>query len=152
MIINWKFVALLAGAISTAPAFAQTSLIDPNGIPFGQTRQQARGCQGKQCPGVKTAYECGTNDIQFSPNPIQARQGQPMTIRFDATTMCNGQTIENFVGTVKWETGGNSQLSDAYGFATYTYTQAGQQQVGMQMNYHCKDVTGSTPCSSQVSM
>jgi hypothetical protein len=147
--IHWSQPCSLLILLTAAPAFGQTiSKTDPSGNAFGETWQQSRHCQGKSCPGVRTAHECGPNQIRFSPNPIVAKQGQPMTVRFDATAACNGQSVEDFSGTVTWKAGSVTPLADSYGFGTYTYSLPGFQQIRMQMSYRCTDTSGASSCSS----
>src|SRR5436305_9616675 len=87
---------------------------------FGETRQQKRRCQGKNCPGVNTPWDCGTEDVEISPSPVHGKVGVPITIRIDATSSCNGQSVKNFRGSVKWETGSTCNLTDSYGYISHT--------------------------------
>jgi hypothetical protein len=117
------------------------------GEPFGTTRQQARNCQGKNCPGVHTGHDCGPEDIEITPNPATATAGRPITFRFDATPSCNGQSVRAFRGTVKWGAGGPQEsLPDSYGFFTHTFQSGGREVVSMEMSCNCFDPDGSSNC------
>src|ERR1022692_1066037 len=51
-----------------------------------------RNCQGRNC-GAATAYDCGPSDVVVMPNPAAAGVGKPVTLKFDATPMCNGRRM-----------------------------------------------------------
>lgn len=109
---------------------------------FGETRQQKRKCQGKNCPGVNTPWDCGTENVEITPSPVRGKAGQPVEIRFDASSLCNGQSFKNFVGSVQWEAASTCGLQGkepTYGAVSYTYSQGGNYTASFDMSYICYD-------------
>lgn len=153
-----RIIPLILGLLSywAFPASVQDgySKTDPiTGAAFGTTRQQARNCQGKNCPGVHTGHDCGPENIEITPNPATARVGIPIVLRFDATSSCNGQSNDPWRGTVKWGAGGPQEaLPDSYGFFTHTFQSGGREVVDMEMSCRCHDPDGSSNCAQRGSV
>jgi len=150
-----KRLIFLATCGITTWAADTYSMTKSTGEGFGQQRQDARHCQGKQCQGVKTNYEPGPQDVEITPNPGTARVGVPFELKFDATPMCNGQGIVGGKpkGTVKWEAGASQQsVPDALGFVTHTFTSGGKYTVTIDITGTCVDTTGSAPSNPRGSV
>jgi hypothetical protein len=141
-----KISFLLILAAQAAPAAADGwSRTGPLGEPFGPTRQGQRNCQGRNC-GARTPYDCGPGGVDISPSPASGGVGIPLTFKYDATQICNGQTIANPDFSVRWDDGPPMPLGDAYGFATKTFTTQGEHHAIFEVRCTCVDVTGQSKC------
>jgi hypothetical protein len=106
---------------------------------------------------------CGADgdDIRYRGIDVQqevfARVGQPVALRFDASTICRGQTILDTnnvrlvhggqgpaVGRIRWAPGLSHQLPDVFGIATLTggYATGGKYTIELDLDVRCFD-TGS---------
>jgi hypothetical protein len=113
--------------------------------------------QMPQIPGC----ECGIGQdqtdprlkrVQVSPESVRAKVGEQVDIRFDATRICQGQTVRSVsgiesgkpsfaAGTIQWEELAQTQLPDGYGHALYSgYTQAGDYTVRIKIDVQCFDI------------
>ncbi len=117
----------------------------PSGEPFGPTRQAQRNCQGRNC-GAGTAFECGPGTVDITPNPAIGSVGIPLSLRYDATQICNGQTISDPDFSVRWDDGPSIGLGDAYGFFTKTFTTQGEHHAVFEVRCTCVDRTGQSKC------
>ena len=79
---------------------------------------------------------------------ITTKIGKPITIRYDASGICNGQTIRDSngkslprrgrLGTVEWQVGTIQDLPDTYGKVTFRgYAQASAYTVRISINVQC---------------
>ncbi|MFL6261526.1 MAG: hypothetical protein ACJ76Y_17670 [Thermoanaerobaculia bacterium] len=133
------FIVLGGMTTNTVGAAQQCQLRQDN---FGESRQTKRHCQGKNCSGVNTPWDCGTTDVEITPSPVHGKVGTPVEIRIDATSACNGQSVKDFKGSIKWEAGSTCDLSDSWGYVSHTYRTGGSYMIEIEMTYTCYD-TGS---------
>jgi hypothetical protein len=127
------------------------SLTGKNGEQFGESRQHKRNCQGTGC-GAATGHDCGPLDVEISSNPAVGKVGEPLTLKYDGTPICNGQSVQELITEVKWDAGGPMRLDDAYGFATKTYQTAGGYEVSFEVRCRCFDPKGSSYCVAKGSV
>jgi len=101
-------------------------------------------------------------EMQFSPNPVKTKVGQPVEVSYDASQICRKQTILDMngnqhppvdqigglvLGTVQWEVGSVSQLPLEWGTLDYSgYQQASGQQITVDIKVQCYD--SGVPCKS----
>lgn len=116
----------------------------------------------------KSGCGCGLpykGGMRFSPNPVLTRVGQAVTVRYDASQICNKQTIKdlnrhehapvNQIGTLvlghaTWETGVVSDLPLEWGILTYSgYSQGGDYAIEMDIRLQCYDRTNGGPRHDQ---
>jgi len=118
-------------------AFAQT---------FTQSGWQGPTRQGQR--GVNTGHDCGPSDVQITPTFVTATVGRPVEIRFDASSMCNGQTTTGQRGTITWEVGGVQSIPATWGIATHTYNQPTSETIEIEILCTCSDSGGSSNCTA----
>ena len=143
-------VLLLCGTFATLDVSAQV------------TRQSKL----KQVPGCTCSKD---TSVETSPNPGSAVAGQPFVISFDATQICQGQTIRDRsgnvlrhgqlganVGTIKWGALAEDKLTDVFGSLSHTYVTAGTYVPEIKIDvqcydsgYSCKQPKKSSECSAQ---
>ena len=99
---------------------------------------------------------CGSNQVTFSPTSVVAKANTPVQIRYDASTICNKQTIRDLNGTVhapvdqignltlgsvQWEIGAVSDLPLEWGIITYDsgYAQPTQERIQIDIKLQCYD-------------
>ena len=134
---------------------AQT--ITYNSFPASETIQSSQWHQitGCHCGIDKTLPEPFRKTITVNPSQVQTRVNQPVQIRYDASTICNGQGVldvngvdiskPNFggVGTIQFEAGAIKTLPDAYGIVTFSgYTQAKNDTIHINIALQCYDTGG----------
>ena len=149
MIDRNAFLARLLIAVvvaGQASAFAADgwSSTDPNGKPFGATRQSSRGCVAQHCPGASSSYACGPSDVVVSPNPGRSAPKVAFTIKYDATPLCNGQKVEKLKATISWDGIGEEALEDSYGFFTKTFPSGGDYKYTIKVTGDCVDGKSSS--------
>ena len=118
----------------------------------GQTEQ---GRSKDQRPGCA----CGPLGAVVSPTSITAKAGTSVSLRFDTSRICYGQTVIDMAGkslgpgggiagTMTWENGAVQDLPDTWGVATYVpgYAQAGAYSLQLTVNVQCTD-SGSKGCT-----
>jgi len=111
-----------------------------------------------QIPGCS----CGTNKVTVSPTSVITKVNTPVQIRYDASPICNKQTIRDLsgnlhpyvdgaddnsqvgsltLGTVQWEVGAVSDLPLEWGIITYDtgYVQPTSEQIQISIKVQCFD-------------
>lgn len=145
--MNWLLAGVLVScAIGSGDAGATTCQL--NQADFGKTRQQVRNCQGKKC-GANTGHDCGPLGVEITPNPVRGNVGRPVRIRIDSTEMCNGQSVRELRGHIKWEAGSTCELTDTWGFVEHTYASAGDYTIEVEVTCKCYDEGGESSCVSK---
>jgi hypothetical protein len=142
-------IVLLVGANQ---AIAQTSSFAP--IPPDQTIQAKQWHQiaGCGCGIDKNSPESFRKQMTVSPLKVGTTTGKQVQIRYDASTICNGQGIHdtngvdisqgNFagVGTLTWEPGVIQTLPSTAGIVTFTgYQQAKSDSISVNIKLQCFD-------------
>ena len=130
--------------LSSAFAADGWSITDPKGKPFGSTRQFSRGCVAQHCPGASSSYACGPSDVVVSPSPGRSAPNVPFTIKYDATPLCNGQSVEKLKATISWDGIGEESLGDSYGYFTKTFPSGGDYKYTIKVTGDCVDGQRST--------
>lgn len=133
------------GVLAWGGAAAQYSYAP---FPAAESRQNTPPVSSRQVPGC----DCGTKTVAV-PSSITTRVGTPVTLRYDASNICQGQTVRDLngkefgkgfasAGKVQWEIGAVQTLPDAYGVATYDkgYSQAGSSTATVTVSVQCYDV------------
>jgi hypothetical protein len=148
------------------------------GFPIEQTANyQARPDRAHQTQGCACGYTT-RNHMTVTPTSIpDAKVGQDVTLRYDASEICQGQTITNLqnvnspdprnpddpslnLGTADWQIGDLQSLPREWGIITLPggYAQSGTYTVTIGFTVHCTDkpsavcLTGSNGCSTKVSV
>jgi len=147
-----KFVSILFFLFGASLLFAQTTTYKR--FPGNEALQSARWHQIAGCGcGINPSYpEDFRKTITVSPTSVTTVVGQPVQIRYDASTICNGQGVRdvngvdvskpNFagVGTVTWEAGVIQNLPDAYGIVTFSgYAQPTTDSIKFNIQVQCYD-------------
>ena len=130
------------------------------------TNYQKRPTRGE--PGCACGYHASLQQ-HMSVSPISildAKVGQPITLRYDASEICLGQTIANSqnvsspdpktpenpalnLGTADWQVGDLQSLPREWGEITHPgYTQPGSYTVTIKIAVLCKDQAGNAGCES----
>jgi hypothetical protein len=146
-------------------------------FPIEQTINYSKRKIGQ--PGCYCGYDDRNHrSMSVSPTSVpHVKVGQPITLRYDASEVCLGQTIANLqnvnspdprapdnpnlnLGTADWQVGSPQSLPREWGEITFPgYTQSGTYTVTINIRVLCKDkkgnagcTTGSNGCGSQVSV
>jgi hypothetical protein len=156
---NLKPIVAILFLTTTAAILAQPATITYQPFPASQTLQsgqpQHSGCF---CGIYAGAIDPIRRAITVSPSNVQTRVNQKVQIRYDASLICNGQSIAdmngvdskkpNFggVGTIQFESGAVMTLPNTYGIATFSgYTTAKTDSIHIIIKLQCYD-TGSANC------
>lgn len=137
-------------------------------FPIEQTTSyQKRRTHGE--PGCACGYDASLQQhMSVTPTSIlDAKVDQPITLRYDASEICLGQTIANpqnvtspdpgaadnpalNLGTGDWQIGDLQSLPREWGEITLPsgYTQPGGYNVTIKIAVLCKDATGNAGCES----
>ena len=149
MTSRWAVIVLIASFLDlgiVSGGLAQSCALNQSG--FGQTRQALRNCQGRNC-GADTPHDCGPLDVEITPKQGTGIVGKAFQIRIDSTQMCNGQSVRNFTGRIKWEAGSTCNLPDSWGWVEHTYAAGGTYTIEIEMSCDCYDPTGASRCTSK---
>jgi hypothetical protein len=105
---------------------------------------------------------CGQPTLMFSPTSVTTKVNTPVQIRYDASKICNEQTIRDLngvvhpyvdkkddssdignltLGTVQWEVGAVSDLPLEWGIITYNpgYVQPTTEEIKIEVKVQCYD-------------
>jgi hypothetical protein len=111
-----------------------------------------------QTPGCNCGIDAGSTDthinkIYVEPTAIVTTSGRPISIRYDASAVCRGQTIRDLngipitnpkhgrMGTIEWQPGTIQDLPDTFGVATFSgYTQPTTNQIALTIQVQCYDI------------
>jgi hypothetical protein len=130
-------------------------------FPFHDTLDAANPKQISGCG-------CGQPQLVFSPTSVTTKVNAPVQIRYDASKICNEQTIRDLngvvhpyvdkqddnsdignltLGTVQWEVGAVSDLPLEWGIITYNpgYVQPTTEKIVIQIKLQCYDTGGKCP-------
>jgi hypothetical protein len=133
-----------------------------------------KGCQGEggrggcSCAFDSAAFHSG-KEMTVSPTNIVTTVGQDVTVNYDASLICYGQTIDNMdnvdspdprapdkptlnLGSVDWQVLQSQSLPREWGTITLPggYTQAGSYTINFQFTVKCVD-RGPANCSNSCS-
>jgi hypothetical protein len=155
-------------ALKEVPAKTGLPTYSRANYPIEQTTNyQKRPAHGE--PGCACGYRASLQQhMSITPTSIlDARVGQPITLRYDASEICLGQTIANTqnvtspdpmaadnpglnLGTADWQVGDLQSLPREWGEITLPggYTQPGSYIVTIKIAVLCKDKAGSPGCES----
>lgn len=81
---------------------------------------------------------------------MNGEAGKPITFRWDAAWICQGQGIKGYpqhLGTIDFGNGTKADLPELYGVATVTYPFPKKYTVRVDISATCYD-TGSANCSN----
>jgi hypothetical protein len=139
--------AVLAQRTST-----YTSIV-PGEPPTIQSQANPAQVPGCACGISKDQPDSKLKAVQVSPASATAKVGEAVNIRFDASRICQGQTIRDSngveygkpgfrgVGYVKWEELSSLTLPDTAGHAIYSgYEQAGKYTIEVNIAVQCYDI------------
>lgn len=124
-------------------------------FPFPDTIDAMSGKQKAGCG-------CGQDQLVFSPQAVTTKVNTPVQIRYDASKICNEQTIRDLsgnvhpyvdkkddssqvgsltLGTVQWEVGAVSDLPLEWGIITYApgYAQPTKEEIKIEIKLQCYD-------------
>lgn len=152
-----KIVALMM-LFGATGLFAQTTKYAR--LPVTQTIQFSRWHKVAGCAcGIDPTYlEDFRKQITVSPNIVKVSLGQKVQIRYDASAICNGETIRDTngveigkpkfagVGTVNWDDGTVQKLPDVYGIVSHSgYTQTNVDDIRFDITVQCYDAGADCP-------
>jgi hypothetical protein len=146
-------VAALSVLGSAFVSLAQTPIFTP--FPAKENVQtvlwhQIAGCTCGINPN-QTAFPF-LQKVEVSPKQVNDKVGHDIKIRYDASAICNGQTIRDPsgkiygqgngpLGTATWQAGTVQDLPDVFGDLSLRggYAQAGKYTITINMNLQCYD-------------
>jgi len=155
-------------ALKEVPAKTDLPTYSHANFPIEQTTNyQKRPTHGEL--GCACGYDASLQQhMSVTPTGIfDAKIGQPITLRYDASEICLGQTIANSqnvaspdpkaadnpalnLGTADWEVGDFQSLPREWGEITLPdgYSQSGSYTVTIKIAVLCKDKAGNAGCES----
>jgi hypothetical protein len=148
---------LLLIAAATSLVLAQVSVPTTSFTPT-PANATIQATQWQQVPGCDcgidpTYVETFRRGITFAPKPVVVKVNQPVEINFDASTICNGQSIQDIYGTivgdthfkgvgiVTWEPGVVQTLPNTYGIVRLDngFPEAKKYTVQFDISLYCFD-------------
>jgi|HubBroStandDraft_6_1064221.scaffolds.fasta_scaffold07257_9 hypothetical protein len=168
-----QLLLLLAAATGLVLAQAPTTSFKPT--PANATIQALKWHQvpGCACGIYPDAVEVFRRGITFAPNPVVVNVNQPVEINFDASTICNGQSVQDTsgtivgdarfkgVGNVIWEPGVVQTLPNSYGIVRLDQGFPEAKKYNVQFNIslycfdtgaNCKDNNNHRLCNASVTV